>query len=354
MNIKKIQGFTLIELMVAIAVSTIVVSAFFKMYDTASRVERATFQRSSAYVIGDRMVNVIADSMRMIGFNKAEFDPIAQGPILATSSSVSNSNKTEIAFKSPYGSVVSKLAEAATGSGGACVLKVISEQLGGYDSINRIIAHTKSGLREGEVTAFSGNQITANFSEISDCGEELPAGTVVSGADMCVRLNVDTSKDKVELFAEPMDDGDDCLPGAGVLGCGNSTKCLYMHDVSGNTSITRMISVKKFVIEYLIEDSGDPSDITREWQLNPTIGVGTKSVLAVRFGVILADPRPRFAGSTEKITGDEIKYCVFPASSSKDSFYCYKNTNLNESVFVFRRTVFLRNENYLYREWMGE
>lgn len=346
MNTKKFQGFTLIELMVAIAVSTIVVSVFFKMYETASHVERATFQRSSAYVIGDRIVNVIADSMRLISFNKVAFDPITDPSIV--SNTASDGTITSLSFKSPYGTVISKLAEEASGTGSTCVLKLISEQMGSYNSMNRVYAHTKSGLREGTVSAISGNQVTVTFSELSDCGE-LPAGTLISGADMCYHLYVDTTanKEKINFFAVPMNTGDACSEEKTEPGVNDVI--FYSYSQESNSTNTQMISIKKFVVEYLVEDRSDSSNIQRVWQLSANTGTNSNAAVnAIRFGIIVADPRPRYSNA-EQITGDEIKYCIFPASTEKE--YCYKNTNLNQSFFTFRRTVFIRNENYLQSNW---
>lgn len=341
-NFKKNYGFTLLELMVAIAVSTIVVSVFFKMYETASRIERTTFRRSSAYLIGDKMVNVVADSMRLIGFNKSKFDPITDG---AVEGGYLGGGKTSVAFKSPYGSVISKLAEAATGSGTSCSLKLISEQMDSYKDMNRVYAHTKSGLRTGTVGGFSGDQITVNFSDISDCSE-LPAGTTISGADMCFHLNVNTTSggSLFNFFATQMADGDTCSAN-GSDTQSQSTDISFLDYREAGQGGALPIKIKKFVIEYLWEDRSDDTNIVREWT---TASLNTsnsdKSILAVRFGIIVADPMPRYSKS-EQITGEEIKYCIFPSASEND--YCYKNTNMNESVYVFKRTVYLRNEDYL-------
>lgn len=344
-NSKKNHGFTLLELMVAIAVSTIVVSVFFKMYETASRVERTTFRRSSAYLIGDKMVNAVADSMRMIGFNKSKFDPITDG---AVEGGYLGGGKTSVAFKSPYGTVISKLAEAASGSGTSCTLKLISEQMGAYDSTmnsNRIYAHTKAGLRTGTISGISGNQLAASFSDISDCSE-LPAGTIVGGADMCFHLNVNTTAGSslFNFFATPMADGDTCSANGSDTQA-QSTDILFLDYRETGQGIALPIKIKKFIIEYLWEDRSDDTNIVREWT---TTSLNTsnseKSIVAVRFGIIVADPMPRYSKS-EQITGEKIKYCIFPSSAETD--YCYENTNMNESVYVFRRTVYLRNEDYL-------
>ncbi|MBR4489167.1 hypothetical protein IKP13_00850, partial [bacterium] len=69
MKIEKNRAFTIIELMVSIFLTITVIASFYKLYEASLKTERTSSIRVSVNLLGEQIMDTLANSMRLIGLN---------------------------------------------------------------------------------------------------------------------------------------------------------------------------------------------------------------------------------------------------------------------------------------------
>lgn len=348
----KLKAFTIIELMVSIFITMIVIASFYKLYDTSAKAERSSAIRVSVNLLGEQMLDTIADSVRFIGLNSkvSDFDtyPTPQHPTVTNDDTtvIREARSGKFQFLSPYGGPITKIKEVpGDKSYPNCTFKIYnSAALNG--NINSFYLHTQDGIFEtSRMAAGTGYSITydeyeASFTtegflsapkdglDGSACKDVFPVGTLVSGTDRRFTLEYDNGNGTLYLYAQDKTETDDT----------NENKKTYMVRFKQNES-GQTYAMPWFTIQYLTETL-EGSDEVRTWKTDAQ--TFRKDIIAVRFGFVLTSTKDRNKVGT--YSGDKNTYCIFGDGSTND---CYELSDPNKTAYVFRRIVYLSNHRLL-------
>ena len=346
-----LKAFTIIELMVSIFITMIVIASFYKLYDTSAKAERSSAIRVSVNLLGEQMLDTIADSVRFIGLNSkvSDFNTYPSSPsdtaaVNDDTTIIRQAQQGTFQFLSPYGGPITKLKEAVGDSYYPnCTFKIYnSAALNG--KINSFYLHTQDGIFEtSRMAAGTGYTITYDDYEASfttengfesapksgldgkACKDIFPVGTLISGTDRRFTLKYDNGS--LYLYAQDKTETGDA----------EETKT-YMVQFKQNEA-GQTYAMPYFTVQYLTETKVG-TDVERTWKTDAQ--TYRKDIIAVRFGFVLTSTKDRNKVGT--YSGEKNTYCVFGDGSAND---CYELSDPNKTAYVFRRIVYLSNHRLL-------
>ena len=202
-----LKAFTIIELMVSIFSTMIVIASFFKLYDISAKAERSSSIRVSVNLLGEQILDTIADSVRFIGLNSkvSDLDGYVTG-VNTAETVIRTAGQSTFKYLSPYGGPITKLAQDAEGTSYPNCKFTIYNSAAITNNINSFYLHTQDGVfetaRQDEGAGYNINygDYTADFT-VSDfeseaksgldgtpCKDVFPAGTLISGTDRLFSL----------------------------------------------------------------------------------------------------------------------------------------------------------------------
>ena len=324
------KGFTIIELLITIAVTIIVLGSFFRLYTSSVRNDRSTAIRASANVFGEQLADVMARSIRLIGLNVeySQFDNNPEQIFISTVGSSDGVDGVNFQYVSPFGGPVTKLSSDTAGTAPQCDGFTMKMSPSFDSAFDRIRLVTRNGVFSVDVTlSFSGETVIAspasniidgnanNFD--GDCTVSFPEGTLVTGEDstFIIRHQVSGSDSEFE-FSD----------GGTISYEIDSQKSNY--------------SIPFFVLQFLREYEPVGEALVRNWTEGSFTDEESKYIKGVRFGfVLVSDSELRLRA--EQDTSFNVKYCPFEDEN------CYEHTDRNRVAYMFRRTVHIRNYDYL-------
>ncbi|MBO4705684.1 MAG: prepilin-type N-terminal cleavage/methylation domain-containing protein [Spirochaetaceae bacterium] len=345
----KFKAFTIIELMVSIFITMIIIASFYKLYDTSAKAERASSISVSVNLLGEQILDTIADSVRFIGLNSQISDfGLYSDSANGVNTIIRTAEPLTFKFLSPYGGPITKLAEKATGPYPNCNFKIYnSAALNG--AIHSFYLHTQDGVFEtARITGSTGynvtyNNYTAEFSSAGfesaagsdlagmDCGQIFPAGTLITGNDRLYTLQYNSYGSLILCSQDKTVVSDDLA------------NCEYV--VNFNPSATgQTYSIPKFTIQYLREYKETGTENSKMvWTKHAQSF--RKDIVAVRFGFVITSTKDRNKVGT---TTDKNTYCIFgdEASEGESTNDCggdSYDSDPNNTSYVFRRVVYLSN-----------
>lgn len=357
-KIKKTKAFTLIELMVSIFLTITVIASFYKLYEASLKTERTSAIRVSVNLLGEQILEAIASSMRLIGLNgevgDLQTEDTAFGILRGTPVGGKGTDNVSFSYVSPYGSPITKLQEAATGTYPACKFKLFNSAAFRSD-ISRLYIHNQQGIYvtkaiNGDLE-YSGSNVSVeveSFYTSTDnskwgwtdndkmpdgtsktCAQRFPAGTLITGEDFLYTLTYQ-NQNELKLAYKALD--------ANGSPTGAEKPVIdFVYDSSANQTF----QIPFFVLEFLLDKTGD--DEAGTW-VTTFSAADRNDIVAVRFGFVILSLKDRVtvkdAASAPSI---DNKYCIFDDNPSK----CYPSgedsLNPNYTVSVFRRVVYLAN-----------
>lgn len=366
MKTEKTRAFTIIELMVSIFLTITVIASFYKLYEASLKTERSASIRVSVNLLGEQILDTIADSMRLIGLNGEIGDlqtTDSELGILRTLNggvaTSTNNNAISFSYISPYGSPITKLQTAATGDFPGCTFTLFNSAAY-HSNITKLYIHNQQGvymIKKITSTEYSGNNVIVKtdgdegFYTAADdsrwswmsaddgktCARRFPAGTLVSGEDFYYNLTY--TYPNLKLISRPLEK-------TGKPGLAETTLIDFEYD--SNNKGNQTFQIPLFVLEFLKESKQTDEETnveteTREWisQVNyatdPTV---RNNITAVRFGFVVLSLKDRVTAKDASAAPEmSNEYCVFKDSTN----YCYKLTDPKYTASVFQRVVYLAN-----------
>ena len=356
------KAFTMIELMVSIFITITIIASFYKLYNASIRHERSSSIRVAVNLMGEQMLDTIAESIRLIGLNSSKGDfELDISTIGETDSSgiIVKAAEQEFVYHSPFGSPITKVKSVSGDTFPNCTFTLFNSAAFYTPETGepiKLYFHNQDGLfattMPGDPVYADGGVklVTTSFEGTSysgqACKDVFPVGSLVSGEDNCYRLKYTASGNSnwLTLSYKPLSEG-----------C-NDAGSKKMVNFSYNSSQTNnYYSMPKFVLEYLVETctfktDGSIDDCVRNWTTpksgNLLTNENAKGIIAVRFGFVLLSKKERVQGGSGSQSGLPT-YCIFEDSNDTDNYYCYPLTNLNYTASVFRRVIYLSNYRYL-------
>lgn len=328
-------AFTVIELMVSIFLTLTIMGTFYKLYDNSLKTARASTTRASVNVFGEQLIDIIANSMRLTGLNNdsSDFNDSSGSPILNQTQGGNGTDAVIFKYLSPYGGPITKLYTSASGEDAStsCTFKIYNSAAF-HKEIRSVHLMTKSKIYKATVdkpsivfgdTSISFNAVPQSAS--GACEDSFPSGTLVTGDNNEFELSYNRAgaDTRLKLTAKTL-----------VSGVENTET--YINFSSEKSSY----KIPHFVLQYLREYEDGSGAITRTWSTVIDDSVERKDIKAVRIGFVVVSKSNRIKVANETPT-DFTTYCVFSESP------CYKHTNPNETGYVFRRVIYLRNYDYL-------
>ncbi|GEM_PF-2411957 len=338
-----LKAFTIIELMVSIFITITIIASFYKLYNASVRTERSSSIRVAVNLMGEQILDTIAESVRLIGLNsvKADFQANTAG---GTAGIIRYAGEQRFIFLSPFGSPITKVA-SVSGDFPNCSFILFNSAAFNL-GVDKLYFHNQDGffktssMSVGTYSAAGVAVETAGFDSGSysgsACKDVFPVGSLVTGEDFIYTLEyAKTNGDLLKLSYEKE---------------GNSSQKGVLVDFSYTPDTANSYSMPKFVLEYLIETCDGTGNCVTVWQ-TPTGGSvltddQIKSLVAVRFGFVLLSRKDRVSGS-DTGTNDLPKYCIFTDKNMIENYYCYQLPSLNYTASVFRRVVYLSNYRFL-------
>lgn len=342
---RKFKAFTIIELMVGIFVTIAAIGTFFKLYTNSVKAQRVTNIRSSVVLVGDQMVDSIANSIRLLGLDNeyTDFDPGAgvPGTIILNSTGGEGDDSVTFQYLSPYGGPIAQLAQDATGAG-ACVFLVKKDSSAAFHTgLMSVNLMSNSGIFIGTVASITETTVSGEAvyqiatSAVVDragsplaaaCSVAFPRGTLLTGPNSNYVLNYVKS-------------GTDTL-----LRLNNTTTGENI--VNFNSTANSAVSVPFFVLQFLREYIDPGGNMRREWFTSINAATSPdflKEVKAVRVGFVLVSNIDRTKKKVATAgTATTVQYCPFENM-------CYDLNDVNKTAFVFRRVIHIRNFDFLQR-----
>lgn len=342
---RNFKAFTIIELMVGIFVTIAVIGTFFKLYTNSVKAQRVTNIRSSVVLVGDQMVDSIANSIRLLGLDNVYSDfgsgAGVPGTIILNSTGSDGEDSVTFQFLSPYGGPIAQLYSDASGAG-ACVFNVRKSSSAAFHTgLLSVNLMSNSGIFRGTVasiteTTVSGETVyqVATSAVVDSAGSPLstacpvafPRGTLITGPNNNYVLNYVKSGTNT------------------LLRLNNTTTGENIIDF--NSTANSAISIPFFVIQFLREYIDAAGKMRREWEtsINATFSPDSlKEVKAIRVGFVLVSNVDR---TKKKIAtagmSTTVQYCPFENM-------CYDLNDINKTAFVFRRVIHIKNFDYLKR-----
>ncbi|MBO4712180.1 hypothetical protein J5681_09760 [bacterium] len=350
MKIEKTKAFTIIELMVSIFLTITVIASFYKLYESSLKTERTASIRVSVNLLGEQILDTIADSMRLIGLNSEVGDlqttDTAFGILRGTPSGGTGTEHVSFNYISPYGSPITKLQESASGTYPACTFKLFNSAAF-HSNITKLYIHNQQGVyvtKKIGAPTYSGNNailVSESFYNPTDdgdkwnwmsaddnktCAQRFPAGTLVSGEDFFYSLTYIHPKTLTLTYRALNAEGTPT----------GATNELINFEYAGNANQTFQIPL--FVLEFLKEVYND--DVEERTWVTTFTPEERNNIVAVRFGFVLLSLKERVtaedAGAAPTMSN---LYCVFTDNVNN----CYELTDLKYTASVFNRVVYLAN-----------
>lgn len=347
----KIKAFTLLELMVSIFITITIIASFYKLYEASLKTERSAAIRVSVNLLGEQILNTLADSMKMIGLNSQKGDLNASYDELSSPSSVikgifrqngllgTYGASMSLNYVSPYGSPITKISGTSTASSDKfpnCTSFNLFNSAAFHKDIKKLYFHTQYGVVPANVNVTPGSDsLTVSVQTFSDdapsisnksCKSVFPVGTLVTGEDFFYTLEYSPGSDKNHLYLvyKPADGGD------------NNFLLKFDYDKDSPSSY----SMPRFSMQFLRERVDGEGNITRNWVTNVAFN-NISEVIAVRFGFIILSKKERVYRGEDSPSSDLPEYCIFDEKDHDTE--CYKLPSLNYTASVFRRVVYLAN-----------
>lgn len=337
------NGFTLIELMVSMFLTLITVGTFFKLYDNSVKAEKRTSSKTAITVTGERIIDTIAEPVKFVGLSNV-FETNAGGDwaadgLIVNAEGASSAGNVVFGFRSPHGGFISKMMNTSTGDAAVDCKFVISHSSSlSNESNQKVNLFSSNGIYSATVKNIEWSQSRISVENIEDsegdsissgsCGSYFPMGSLVTGPNYYYKLSYSTTND-----------------GSVTLLRYKSTSDLSPQTILNFQSKDTGFSMPLFLVEFLREymgvtPSGTPVKV-REWVDNPTTDE-LRDVRAVRIGFVLVSDKDRNSKAGSGMTMSS-QYCPFTGKTAQ----CYTLTDPNKNAFVFSRTIYLRNFDYL-------
>jgi len=324
----------MIELMVGIFITLAAVGTFFKLYNNSMKTNRNVAVRTSVNLLGSQMIDTVSNSIRLLGLNADynDFDPGAgiPGTIIIDSDGSSGTDSASFRFFSPYGGPITKLSAVPLDNDKGCIFTILNSSAidSGMTEVNLI---SKSGVYKGTVSEirFSDNQIVISKTDpvfAGPCADFFPVGTLLTGPNNEYLLTYVKGVDNTFMkFVRILPSG---------------TQQVQIDFSSLKNPAYQM---PYFVLQFLREYD-DGVVVKRKWfsEIDETGAPDElKQIKAVRIGFVLLSDIQRVkkkgSGADPTISSS---YCPFENM-------CYTLDDFNKSAYVFRKTIHIRNFDYL-------
>ncbi len=325
------QGFTLLELMLAIVISLFVIGTYLRFFAHSTRVEAHNNMKSNITLKGEHILNTLDNAIRLTGLGNtsAEF---RTGNVIATATGTAASvnggtsaGPVDFSFISPYGGPVTKVL-AASNQTPACTITVQnSASLHGASSNPLLLLINHNNVYRGTLNGTpTTNQFTlstlldpaGNSVTGQDCAALFPPlRTLVTGENRTFQL---TYGDAGFLFQVP-------LVSDGLIRIKHSKA-----------------EMPYILLQFLTESDASGGEgelsISRTWTALPA---DREDIKAVRIAFVLATKEAREGAATE----NAFQYCFFEPTP-----YCFSApANTNFRYAAFSRVIYLRNYDSLKR-----
>lgn len=326
MTLKKSNGFTLIELMIALSISIIVFGTFFKIFNNTVKIESNNDQKNAVAQRGEYILNSLDSAMRLIGLSNTMTEFKAANVIITSFTGLSPANQNggavagnlNFTFRSPYGGFVSKV-DTVTGTSPACTF-TLTNTAGVFAGATTFLITNKREIYTATGSVSGSGAITTSAITPAPingtCASNFPIGTLITGVAIQYQL---TYSNGVFEFKNLSTD---------------TTIFSY------NNTIVPFLD-----LEFLTEVTDASGVVTRSWkavvpQTDPD-GLGpltseVQAIKAVRFGFVMKTRENR-----DTATAGTVNHCIFE--------HCYTVTNSASRYLTFSRVVYLRNLDFLHR-----
>lgn len=345
------KAFTLIELMVSIFITITIIASFYKLYESSLKTERSAAIRSGVDILGEQILDTLAESFRLVGLNSEKTDFIAGDIIFPKIQTY----PVWVEYLSPYGSPITKVKEIS-GNYQNCKVTLFNSA-SFYNGIDQLYFHNQNGFfkASGSLDPATGVFSATGFSKPAgsdgdECKKIFPVGSLVSGKDFRYELK----------YLNKGDAGNELtLTAYDLVNDSSSALINFKYDSSKKDNF---YSMPKFVVDYLCEykDANDTSLTCKDGVCRKWIGAGTgtgtgegevidpmashvKDIIAVRFGFVLISRKERIARGNPTVSNTDAlpKYCIFDDSN------CVTLPGFNYTASVFSRVVYLSNYRFL-------
>jgi len=330
--------------MVSMFLTLIVIGTFYKVYNNSLKSEKRTSSKTSVVVTGERIINTIADPLKLLGLaNVFEVDGGGDwlaNSIIVDSDGAANSGDVTFGFRSPYGGFVSKLMNTASGdvgSGGSCEFKISYTTSLSSEANQKVNLFSSNGIYSATLNSVDWEQSQLKINDLKDsngdaisgsCGAFFPLGSLITGPNYYYKISyLETNGGSIKL--ERYNDLADTSP----------------QTVLDFKSVDNSYSIPLFILEFLREYEDTSTGVlekVKEWVESPTADE-LRDVKAVRVGFVLLADKDRNVNTGTGLSAIDADYCPF---TGKD-VQCYTLTNPNKNAFVFGRVVYLKNFDYL-------
>lgn len=337
------KAFTMVELMVSIFVTIMIIASFYKLYNDSVRTERASSIRVAVDIMGEQILNTIAESIRMTGLNNTLEDYLVD-TTGGTVGVIRYAGEQRFIYLSPFGSPITKVV-SSTGDFPNCEFTLFNSaafNLGvnklyfhNQDSFFKTSSMSVGSYSDAGVVVETSGFTSGNYSGLA-CKSVFPAGSLVTGEDFIYTLEyTQASGNSLKLSYQKESD---------------ATQKGVLVDFSYNPDKSNSYSMPKFVLEYLIETCDNAGNCSTGWTTpkggNKLTDDEIKGIIAVRFGFVLLSKKDRVYKGDEN-PADMPKYCIFSDKNSTENYYCYQLQSFNYTASVFRRVVYLSNYRFL-------
>ncbi len=343
------KAFTIIELMVSIFITITIIASFYKLHSVSVKTERSSSIRVAVNLMGEQMLDTIAESIRLTGLNSVKDDYTAD-TAGGTAGIIRYAGEQKLVFLSPFGSPITKVA-AVSGTFPTCTFRLFNSAAFNYN-VSKLYFHNQDGffktssLGEGGlsysddgVTLTTGGFDSGSYSGEA-CQKVFPVGSLVTGEDFIYTLEYVNTGNTNKLTLHYKKESD-----TSVASLGNA---LVNFNYADNTNTS--YSMPKFVLEYLVETCDALKNCVTTWT-TPKNGKhlsddDIRGIVAVRFGFVLLSRKDRVYNGKAEVSGLP-QYCIFSDKNATENYYCYPLTDLNYTASVFRRVVYLSNYRFL-------
>ena len=344
----KSRAFTIVELMVGIFVTLAAIGTFFKLYTNSVKAQRVTNIRSSVMLVGDQMIDSIANSIRLIGLDNEylDFNPGVgvPGSIILNSQGGTGTDTITFQYLSPFGGPIAQLAEDATDPG-PCVFHVKKDSSTAFHTgLMTVNLLSASGVFTGTVItpitettlppdSEKAYRITTSalvnrggFPFAGSCATTFPKGTLITGPNNNYTLRYVKNGSNVVL----------------TLNNASTGQSIVNFVSNANSPYT----IPFFVLQFQREYTDVSGTLRREWVSSINAAgspVFLQDVKAVRVGFVVVSNINR---TNKKVAtaglSTTMHYCPFENM-------CYDTNDVNKTAFVFRRVIYIKNFDYLQR-----
>ncbi len=334
------QGFTLIELMIAIGLTLFVVGTYLRFFGHTARYEANNTLKTAAMLKGEYIADTLENAIRLIGLSNTSLD-FRTGAIIASANgaavSVTNGGYlTDIVyftFISPWGGPVTSTKGTPLGVAPNCTLfpSNLNSILSGNQSFNII---TRDGKYVATASIDPDDQGQIPFLSLTpsvsgSCASLFPAeGTIITGPNRQYSLTYLNGMISLSYTIPP----------------DTTTFSVFSYPQE---------EIPFFTLQFLTETVALNGTITRAWTnevsdcswgtypADPPYPV-CSTIKAIRFGFVVTARSDR----VESTGTNAFSYCFFQDSTGND--VCYSAApNTGKRYAAFSRVVHLRNYDYL-------